>query len=236
MHNVTDEMVNAAEDVAYASMPWHGPDEMRQGVYQMIAAALAARQPAIVAAQEAAGDWQDDYAAMEAAWPNGAAPAVEPAPSDAQIEAAMHAYAEFNRAEGLPQEYFPDAMHAALRAAHSTVEPFAWYYWNHIPFLANPALAFTTDKETAQAINALPLYAQPPAPAAVQVDDAKPNLLTWQLRNQLQHLVRAGRYLEDRVIETRGAKCMDDFDHELSKAEKLLATHPQPVAAKDGGA
>lgn len=70
-----------------------------------------------------------------------------------------------------------------------------------------------------------------PAPAAVQVDDAKPNLLTWQLRNQLQHLVRAGRYLEDRVIETRGAKCMDDFDHELSKAEKLLSTHPQPAAA-----
>lgn len=46
MRDVTDEMVNAAEDVAYASMPWHGPDEMRQGVYQMIAAALAARQPA----------------------------------------------------------------------------------------------------------------------------------------------------------------------------------------------
>ncbi|MGX9958570.1 hypothetical protein ACW0US_07290 [Xanthomonas euvesicatoria] len=73
--------------------------------------------------------------------------------------------------------------------------------------------------------------AELPAPAAVPFDDAKPNLLTWQLRNQLQHLVRAGRYLEDRVIETRGAKCMDDFDHELSKAEKLLATHPQPAAA-----
>ncbi|APQ41915.1 hypothetical protein K1pha_36 [Xanthomonas phage KPhi1] len=73
-------------------------------------------------------------------------------------------------------------------------------------------------------------YAFLPAPAC-----DKPNLLTWQLRNQLQHLVLAGRYLGDRVIETSGAKCMDDFDHELSKAEKLLATHPQPAAAKEQG-
>ena len=74
----------------------------------------------------------------------------------------------------------------------------------------------------------------PPSPAAVPVDVEKPNLLLWQLHNQLQHLVRAGRYLADRVVETRGAQCMDDFDHELNQAEKLLATHPQPSAAKDG--
>ncbi|ASL02164.1 hypothetical protein XcvCFBP7113P_19050 [Xanthomonas citri pv. vignicola] len=78
-----------------------------------------------------------------------------------------------------------------------------------------------------------PLYTAPPARAAVPVDGDKPNLLTWQLQNRLQHLVRAGRYLEDRVVETRGAKCMDDFDHELNQAEKLLATHTQPAAAKD---
>lgn len=80
------------------------------------------------------------------------------------------------------------------------------------------------------------LYTAPPAPAAVPVDVEKPNLLLWQLHNQLQHLVRAGRYLEDRVVETRGARCMVDFDHELNQAEKLLATHPQPAAADRGDA
>lgn len=77
------------------------------------------------------------------------------------------------------------------------------------------------------------LYTAPPAPAAVPVDGDKPHLLTGQLRSHLQHLVRAGRYLEDRVVETLGAKCMDDFDYELNQVEKLIATHPQPAAAKE---
>ncbi|MBB5769132.1 hypothetical protein [Xanthomonas euroxanthea] len=48
------------------------------------------------------------------------------------------------------------------------------------------------------------------------------------LRVRLLELVKAGGYLQSRVIQTNGADCMDNFDHELRCARSALAAC-QPV-------
>lgn len=39
---------------------------------------------------------------------------------------------------------------------------------------------------------------------------------------RLRELVAASTYMRDRVVETRGVKCMDDLDHAIDEAEKAL--------------
>jgi hypothetical protein len=45
---------------------------------------------------------------------------------------------------------------------------------------------------------------------------------------KLRELVAASKYMRDRVVETRGAKCMDDLDYAIDEAEKALK-HSQVV-------
>ncbi|HEL3014844.1 TPA: hypothetical protein UN285_000633 [Stenotrophomonas maltophilia] len=45
---------------------------------------------------------------------------------------------------------------------------------------------------------------------------------------KLRQLVAASKYMRDRVVETRGAKCMDDLDYAIDEAEKAL-TESQAV-------
>ncbi len=39
---------------------------------------------------------------------------------------------------------------------------------------------------------------------------------------RLRELVAASKYMRDRVVETRGVKCMDDLDYAIDEAEKAL--------------
>ncbi|KOE97271.1 hypothetical protein [Stenotrophomonas geniculata] len=39
---------------------------------------------------------------------------------------------------------------------------------------------------------------------------------------KLRELVAASKYMRDRVVETRGVKCMDDLDYAIDEAEKAL--------------
>lgn len=43
------------------------------------------------------------------------------------------------------------------------------------------------------------------------------------LGQPLRNLVAAAKYMRDRVVETRGVKCMDDLDHAIDEADKALA-------------
>ncbi|WP_285315257.1 hypothetical protein [Stenotrophomonas maltophilia] len=40
---------------------------------------------------------------------------------------------------------------------------------------------------------------------------------------KLRELVAASKYMRDRVVETRGVKCMDDLDYAIDEAEKALS-------------
>jgi len=49
-------------------------------------------------------------------------------------------------------------------------------------------------------------------------------------RKALVELVAAAKYLQSRVVETRGVKCMDVLDIALDKADRALATPPVEAA------
>lgn len=55
-----------------------------------------------------------------------------------------------------------DALAAMHAEAHT---PFAWHFLDHNPLLAQPADAFTTNAETAKAVNGTPLFRKQPAQA-----------------------------------------------------------------------
>ncbi|MEA9759742.1 hypothetical protein VDF70_11835 [Xanthomonas campestris pv. raphani] len=59
------------------------------------------------------------------------------------------------------------------------------------------------------------------APAAVPVD---------ALREPLLRLISAGEYLQNRILSTNGANCVDQFEAAIDAAKSALATHPQPAA------
>ncbi len=42
------------------------------------------------------------------------------------------------------------------------------------------------------------------------------------VRLKLRELVAASKYMRDRVVETRGVKCMDDLDYAINEADKAL--------------
>jgi len=53
---------------------------------------------------------------------------------------------------------------------------------------------------------------------AARADAARSLNVTLRLRE----LVAAAKFLRDRVVETRGVKCMDDLDHAINEADKAL--------------
>lgn len=64
-------------------------------------------------------------------------------------------------------------------------------------------------KDACAILEVLALHAAPPAQGI-------------DLGQSLRNLVDAAKYMRDRVVETRGAKCMDDLDYAINEADKAL--------------
>ncbi|KWV17181.1 hypothetical protein [Xanthomonas translucens] len=63
---------------------------------------------------------------------------------------------------------------------------------------------------------------------------AQPAAQGVDLEPALKKLIKAGRYMQNRVVETRGVKCMDDLDVALRDAEEaLIASENQQKESGD---
>ncbi|MFL9582418.1 hypothetical protein [Stenotrophomonas sp. AB1(2024)] len=54
------------------------------------------------------------------------------------------------------------------------------------------------------------------------------------LGQHLLNLVAAAKYMRDRVVETRGTKCMDDLDYAIDEADKALIDSQRDAAPGAG--